>query len=82
MLHIFVDHEQRRKMDTKSEVGIFLSYSINSRAYRVYNTHTKTIMESINVIIGDNPCEKEVVEDEDVSPQQIEVPLDVSNKGV
>jgi hypothetical protein len=30
-----------------------LGYSTNSRAYRVYNTRTETVMESINVVIND-----------------------------
>ncbi|GAU48712.1 hypothetical protein TSUD_281050 [Trifolium subterraneum] len=52
--------EQRRKLDPKSDEGIFLGYSTNSRSYRVYNSRTKVMMESINVknhpqelIIGD-----------------------------
>ena len=32
---------------------MFLSYSINSRAYRVLNLRTKTIMGSINVVVDD-----------------------------
>jgi hypothetical protein len=39
------------KFDPKSDEGIFLGYSTNSRAYIVYNTITKTMMESINVVI-------------------------------
>jgi len=31
------DREQRRKMDPKSDGGIFLGYSINSRACKVFN---------------------------------------------
>jgi len=30
-----------------------LGYSTNSRAYRVYNTRTESVMESINVVIDD-----------------------------
>jgi hypothetical protein len=30
-----------------------LGYSTNSRAYRVYNTRTETVMESINVVFDD-----------------------------
>ena len=33
--------------------GIFLGYSLNSRAYRIFNLRTKTIMESVNVVIDD-----------------------------
>jgi len=38
-------------MDPKSDEGIFLGYSTNSRAYRVYNSRTQVVMESINVVI-------------------------------
>ena len=42
--------------------GIFLGYSINSRAYRVYNKRTKTVMESIN----DTIPKKDIGEDGEV----------------
>jgi hypothetical protein len=51
--YILSDREPRRKMDPKSEEGIFLGYSTNSRAYRVYNPKTKVVTESINVVIDD-----------------------------
>ena len=51
--YILADREQRRKLDPKSDEGIFLGYSSNSRAYRVFNSRTKAMMESINVIIDD-----------------------------
>ncbi|MCH83937.1 gag-pol polyprotein [Trifolium medium] len=51
--YILADREQRRKSDPKSDEGIFMGYSTNSRAYRVYNERTKTIMESINVVDGE-----------------------------
>ena len=51
--YILADREQRRKMDPKSDEGIFMGYSTNSRAYRFFNSRTKVMMESINVIIDD-----------------------------
>ena len=51
--YILNDREQLGKFQPKSDKSIFLSYSLNSRAYRVYNLHTQTIMESINVVIDD-----------------------------
>jgi len=36
---------------------IFLGYSTNSRAYRVFNKRTETVMESINVVIDDEQVE-------------------------
>jgi len=51
--YILADRDYRRKMDPKSDEGIFLGYSTNSRAYRVYNSRTQVVMESINVVIDD-----------------------------
>ncbi|KAA0048721.1 gag-pol polyprotein [Cucumis melo var. makuwa] len=50
---ILSDRDHRRKWDSKSDRGIFLGYSANNRAYRVYNQRTKIVIESINVIIDD-----------------------------
>jgi hypothetical protein len=46
--YILRDRENLGKFDTKSDEGIFLGYSTNSRAYRVLNKRTETMMESIN----------------------------------
>ncbi|CAM8904112.1 unnamed protein product [Rhodiola kirilowii] len=51
--YILTDREQRQKLDRKCDEGLFLGYSPNSRAYRVYNKRTKTVIESINVVIDD-----------------------------
>ena len=50
---ILNDWENHGKFDAKSDEGIFLGYSTTSRAYRVFNKRTKTVMESINVVIDD-----------------------------
>jgi len=34
-------------MDPKSDEGIFLGYSTNNRAYRVFNSKTEIVIESI-----------------------------------
>jgi len=51
--YILRDMENLGKFDPKSDEGIFLGYSTNSRAYRVFNKRSKTVMESINVVIDD-----------------------------
>ena len=64
--YILADREQRRKMDPKSEEGIFLGYSTTRRAYRVFNSRTRTMMESVNVVVEDILEKKEnIIEDED-----------------
>ncbi|GKD50050.1 retrovirus-related pol polyprotein from transposon TNT 1-94 [Tanacetum coccineum] len=37
------------KLGAKGDIGFFIGYSANSRAYRVYNQRTKKIMETMNV---------------------------------
>ena len=51
MCYILNDREHLGKFDSKSDNGVFLGYSINSKAYCVYNMRTQTIMESMNVIV-------------------------------
>jgi hypothetical protein len=63
--YILIDREQRRKMDPKSDEGIFLGYSTNSRAYRVYNSRTQVMMESMNVVIDDVPSDAKTDESPD-----------------
>ena len=54
----FCDRENLEKFDAKSDKGFFLGYSSTSKAYRVYNLRTKTVMESSNVLINDEVCSK------------------------
>jgi predicted nucleotidyltransferase len=69
--YILADREYRRKMDPKSDEGIFLGYSTNSRAFRVFNKKTQVVMESINVVIDDEIKETipEVVSDVEAYPE-------------
>jgi hypothetical protein len=55
--YILRDRENLGKFNPKSDEGIFLGYSTNSRAYRVFNKRTETVMESINVVIDDEQVE-------------------------
>jgi hypothetical protein len=48
---IFFETENLEKFDPKSDEGIFLGYSTNIRAYRVFNKRTEIVMESINAVI-------------------------------
>ena len=50
-------------MDPKSDEGIFLGYSTNSRAYRVFNSRTKVVMKSINLVIDNSTKEVGVPDD-------------------
>nr|GEY84521.1 hypothetical protein [Tanacetum cinerariifolium] len=47
------DHEDIGKLGTKGDIGFFIGYSANSRAYRVYNRRTKKIMEMMNVTFNE-----------------------------
>ena len=61
--YILNDRENLGKFYAKSDEGIFLGYSINSQAYRVYNKCTKTVMELINVVIDGTISENDIDED-------------------
>ncbi|XP_061359055.1 uncharacterized protein LOC133303194, partial [Gastrolobium bilobum] len=58
------------KFDSKADEGIFLGYSLTSRAYRIYNKRTMVIEESIHVVFNETnnalprkePCDDEVIE--------------------
>ena len=57
------------KFDARSDEGIFLGYSLESRAYKVFNKRTQKIEESIHVAFDESKkgTDKEEDEDEDFS---------------
>ncbi|GAA0186984.1 transmembrane signal receptor [Lithospermum erythrorhizon] len=64
--YILTDREPRQKFDVRSDEGIFLGYSRNSRALRVYNKQTHMVMESINVKVVDQDAS--MMDEEDIPP--------------
>jgi len=48
------------KFETRGDKVIFLGYSQNSRAYRVYNLRTKTLVKSINMVVSDINVESKI----------------------
>jgi hypothetical protein len=64
-----------KKFDAKAQRGIFLSYSERSKAYRVYNSETLCVEESMHVKFDDKePGSKTPEQDESVA--EIQVPED------
>ena len=57
--------ENLGKFDANSDEGIFLVYTMNSWAYRVFKKRTKMVMESINLVIDDAIPEKIIEENGD-----------------
>jgi hypothetical protein len=55
--YILRDRENLSRFDPKIDEGIFLGYSTNSRAYRVFKKRIGTVIESINVVIDDEEVE-------------------------
>jgi len=72
--YILRDRENLGKFDPKSNEGIFLGYSTNSRAYWVFNKRIETVMESINVIIEDKEVEA-LSEGEENQPISAKLPI-------
>ncbi|GJZ73884.1 gag-pol polyprotein [Tanacetum coccineum] len=45
----YKERDDLGKMKPKADIGIFIGYSETSRGFRIYNRHTKKIMETIHV---------------------------------
>ena len=60
--------------------GIFVGYSLNSKAYRIYNFRTKNIMESTNVVIDDIGSQ-DILKDSkenDILEPEVELPENIT----
>ncbi|KAG9450334.1 hypothetical protein H6P81_010299 [Aristolochia fimbriata] len=68
--YVLRDREYLSKFDSRSKEGIFVGYSRNSHAYRVYFKQSNTIIESVNVRIDDQ--EGWLVNDDDVNLDSME----------
>ncbi|GJU09587.1 retrovirus-related pol polyprotein from transposon TNT 1-94 [Tanacetum coccineum] len=55
LCYIVRDGENLEKMKEKGDACIFVGYSTQSRAYRVYNKRTKVIVETIHVNFEELP---------------------------
>jgi hypothetical protein len=79
--YILRDRENLGKFDTKNDEGIFLGYSTNSRAYRVFNKRTETMMESINVVVDDEEVQRPISMEEKQldSAEPSTAPYDIIN---
>ena len=68
--YILANREYHRKWDVKLKQGIFLRYSQNSRAYRVFYNRSETVMETINVVVNDSePTAKRTNDEDDEVPK-------------
>ncbi|KAG9442590.1 hypothetical protein H6P81_018444 [Aristolochia fimbriata] len=76
--YVLRDREYLSKFDSRSKEGIFVGYSRNSHAYRVYFKQSNSVIESVNVRIDDH--EGWLVNDDDVSLDSIE-PVSVGSGG-
>ncbi|XP_031261281.1 uncharacterized protein LOC116119476 [Pistacia vera] len=52
--YVLNDRDHLGKFDAKSDEGVFLGYSLNSRAYRIFNMRIERIIESFNVVFSDS----------------------------
>ena len=53
------DKDNLGKFDAKSDEGIFLGYSSQSKAYKVLNKRTNRVEESVHVVFNENNSEVE-----------------------
>ncbi|XP_070022465.1 uncharacterized protein [Nicotiana sylvestris] len=71
--------DQLGKFDAKSDKGIFLGYSSQSKAYKICNKQTQCVDESVHVIFDESypSCEKSTKDNQDGEP--LLVPGEVIN---
>ena len=62
---------QLGKFDSKSYEGIFIGYSSQSKAYRVFNKRTLVIEESIHIVFDENPRISNHDDDLEVIPNKM-----------
>nr|GFB62035.1 hypothetical protein [Tanacetum cinerariifolium] len=67
--YIVRDEENLDKMKEKGDECIFVGYSTQSRAYRVFNKRTRVIMESIHVNFDELPLMASVQLSSDPAPE-------------
>ncbi|KAK2354920.1 putative mitochondrial protein [Trifolium repens] len=63
--YILNNKAYKRKFDAKACKGIFICYSERSKAYRVYNSETNTVEESIHVRFDDKEPDSKMSEQHD-----------------
>jgi hypothetical protein len=69
------DKDNLGKFDEKSDEGIFLGYSLTSKAYRIYNKRTLKIEESMHVTFDEsNPSKEDIILCDDDDDDIVEVP--------
>lgn len=75
------DKDNLGKFDEKSDEGIFLGYSLTSKAYRIYNKRILKIEESMHVTFDEsNPSNEDIIlcdDDDDF----VEVPQNDTSSG-
>nr|KYP55915.1 Retrovirus-related Pol polyprotein from transposon TNT 1-94 [Cajanus cajan] len=69
--------EQHEKFDAKADETIFLGYSTNSKAYKVYNKRTLIVEESVHVVFDEtNKQETKQIEIQDLTDLLDQPPLE------
>ena len=77
--YVLNDRERLGKFNSKSDEGMFLGYSSNSRAYRIFNLRTRRVIESINVVFSDSEKVSEFFQEDDGNG--LTLPKEVENRG-
>ena len=64
----FIHNNEKKnlgKFDARSDEGIFLGYSISSKAHRVFNKNSRAVEESIHVVFDESIGKPKDIDEED-----------------
>ena len=78
---VYIPKQKRKKLDAKSEAGIFIGYCENNKAYRIYNPKNKKITISRDVKFMENSQYEEVNIHKNTVINYFDLPAD-SNKNL
>lgn len=70
----FGEYEKRRKLDVKSRECIFVGYSAESKAYRVYDLEKRTLSISRDVIFVEKKSRQQVIETPAINTNNVYIP--------
>lgn len=71
MCYILNDKDHLGKFDARSDEGMFIGYSGSSSSFRVHNTKSLMIMESVNVVFDDSAVVQWEEEEEGANEQRV-----------
>jgi len=77
MAYVYIPKEQRKKLDSKTQIGLFLGYDSETKAYRVYDQNKRKVIVSRDVVFDEGKVGYQYLK----APEPNQSILEFSEKG-